>query len=474
MTTGVGHPVSRLPGVGGWQERSIPHIPATLIAAATMIAAAAAGRYIAEGRAAVGIAIVLAAGFVPLVFLDIAIAIAIFTALVFVVHLSALSVAPTAIEILIALAWIGTGGTRRGRLPALRIHRGLLLAMLFFASWVLLSTAWSPAPAKSATGSVYIWGAVLTFVVAATSLASPRDVLIVLIAFVAGAALSVILGLIGIGNLNTAGNAGRLVGGGGDPNAQAAGFLAAVFLAAALTTVLPRRRRILCYVALALTVVGFFAAESRGGLLALGVAVICALVFLPGYRRQIFRLCLIGAVPLAVWASTQANALKRITDFSGGGSGRTDLWTVAVRIFDNHPIVGTGLNSFQTLEPHFALAPGSLSQVHIVAEVPEIVHNTYLQLLTETGVVGLIAFLLVAILAVRASWLAARSFDALRQRGFGNLARAVMIGEIGMLAAFVFLSDINDPRLWILFALGPVLLTLAKREAAARAFAAPG
>ncbi len=468
MSYGLGQPRSHHFSLRPGQERSIPYIPAALIAGAGMIAAAAAGRYIGEGRGGVGVAIVLATAYVPLVFLDIALAIGTFAGLVFVVHLSALSVAPTAIEILIAVAWMGTGGARRGRLPVLRMHRALTLAIVLMASWLLLTTAWSPVPAKSASGAAFAWVSALTFIIVATSLTSPRDVLLVAVAFVLGAVLSSTLGLLGVGNPTGAGNVGRLTGGGGDPNAQAAGFLAAVFLAAALITVLPRRIRHACYAAVALTAVGFFATESRGGLLALVFALAVALVLLPEQRRQVLAMCAVGAIALSVWVSTTSHALKRITDFSGGGSGRTDLWTVALRIFDGHPLVGAGLNGFQALEPHYALVPGPLSQVTIVAEVPEIVHNTYLELMTETGMIGLIAFLVVVFLALRASWLASRLYDALGEQGFGNLARAVLLGEVGMLAALFFLSDLADPRLWILFGMGPVLHTLARREAANR------
>jgi hypothetical protein len=58
---------------------------------------------------------------------------------------------------------------------------------------------------------------------------------------------------------------------------------------------------------------------------------------------------------------------------------------------------------------------------------------------------------------------AARRFDELNERGLAGLARAVLVGTIGMLAASFFLSDGSDPRLWVLLALGPALLALASK-----------
>jgi O-antigen ligase len=89
------------------------------------------------------------------------------------------------------------------------------------------------------------------------------------------------------------------------------------------------------------------------------------------------------------------------------------------------------------------------------------VHNTYLQLLVESGVIGLVFFLIVVVGSLGASWLAARRFDALGRRDYANLARAVLIGTVGMLAASFFLTNGNNFQLWLLFALGPAMLTMA-------------
>ena len=100
--------------------------------------------------------------------------------------------------------------------------------------------------------------------------------------------------------------------------------------------------------------------------------------------------------------------------------------------------------------------------MHLVAETPEVVHNAYLQLLVENGVIGLVLFLTIVFLALRCAWRAIGRFGLIGDESMANLARAVMIAIIAMLAANFFISDVNDFRLWILFALGPVMLTIAK------------
>jgi hypothetical protein len=44
-----------------------------------------------------------------------------------------------------------------------------------------------------------------------------------------------------------------------------------------------------------------------------------------------------------------------------------------------------------------------------------------------------------------------------------TLARGLLIAQLSILVALVFLSDGDDQRFWLLFALGPVLATLAAR-----------
>jgi len=102
------------------QVQAIPRVPPALIAALAVLAAFIAARSVADGRIALGAAVVLATGYLALVFLDLAAAIAVWAALLFIVHLTVLSVGPTAIEILLFIGWLGTAGTRRARLPVLR------------------------------------------------------------------------------------------------------------------------------------------------------------------------------------------------------------------------------------------------------------------------------------------------------------------------------------------------------------------
>ncbi len=231
---------------------------------------------------------------------------------------------------------------------------------------------------------------------------------------------------------------------------------------------LARRRlaRLGLLLAFIIVAIGFFATQSRGGLLALAVAAVAGLVVLPGQRKRLLGLTAAAGVGLGIVAFVNPSAITRMTDIGGGSSGRSDIWQVAWTIFKRHPLNGIGLNNFEAVEPHYTLNSGTLSRVELIVDKPHLVHNVYLQLLTETGIVGFVIFLVVIVASMRASWLAAKRFDASGHFGYGDLARAALMASIAMLAAQFFISDGDDWRLWILLALGPVLLSLARRSPA--------
>ncbi len=453
-------------------ERWIPTIPPRVIAALALILALLAGRFFGDGRLGLGVALILGACYGPLAFIDLTIALAVYVAVLFVQDIAALSVGPNSMGVLVFLGWIGTLVTRSARPVVLREQSRLLLALTLFALWLTLSLVWAQNSSDTANG-VQTWLiAILAFVVAVTTLRSSRDVTIIAVAFIVGAAISVAFGIAN-GALSAAASStneialqGRFTGGGGDPNVQAAGFLVAMFLCAGLWSIARRRlARIGLLLAFVVVAIGFFATQSRGGFIALAVTAIVGLVALPRQRKRLLGLAAAAGAGLGVVAVVNPSAIGRMTDIGGGTSGRSDLWTVAWKIFTEHPLVGIGLNNFQVLQSRYTLKAGKLTRVDLLAETPHLVHNVYLQLLTETGVVGLAIFLLVIGGSLRASWLAARHFDARAQPGYGDLARASLMASIAMLVTQFFISDGDDWRLWILLGLGPVLLSLARHVA---------
>ena len=448
------------------------YVSPRLLIAATVLTGTVFGRFVADGHMKIAAALVLAACYAPLVLFDLALALAAYIAVQFFQDLSLFSSGPNAMGVLVGLGWIGAVLGRRGRITALTEHRRTIVALLVFGAWLSLSIGWAQRPGPAGTEVGYWWIAALAFAVALTAPASPKALTYLALAFVAGSVVSVAIGVL-TGSLSTPETAvsqtaiqGRFTGGGGDPNVQAAGFVAAMFLIMGLLGLYRRRAaRVALLVAFALVTLGFLATESRGGLVALVVGVVLAMFIAPRHRGRIVALGGVMLAAILALGAAQPGAIARITDLGGGSSGRSDLWRVGWDVFTGHPLTGVGLGNFEVVEAHYTLRPGAISRIGYIVDVPHLVHNTYLQLLAETGIVGLALYLLVIALCLRATWTAIRRFDAIGWRREADLARAVLMGVVGMSVALFFISDGDDVRLWVLLAMGPALATFAARAA---------
>jgi O-antigen ligase len=156
-------------------------------------------------------------------------------------------------------------------------------------------------------------------------------------------------------------------------------------------------------------------------------------------------------------------ALARVTALSaGGGTGRSDLWAVALDVFRAHPLLGIGAGNFPLIEPSYAFHNRNLPRFDLVVDTPKVVHNTYLNVLVELGVVGFILFALVILGAFAAAFRAVRLNAQTGEWEMEVLARGIIIGAIGMLAAFVFFSAQYEKQLPLLIALLASLSTIAE------------
>jgi O-antigen ligase len=405
----------------------------------------------------------------PIALLDLAFGIVVWIPTSFLARLSQVGAGPTVMMIVIGIAWLGSLSVR-GPAVAQVLRRqpamfGLLAAMLL---WMALSTLWATDVGAAGEALVSWAVAAATFCVLATTLTERRYVVMACWAFVVGAFLSVVVGLVPGATASfeaTGDEATRFAGTLGDPNYLAAGLVPAMAIAVGLAGGArgPGERWLLIGAA-AVSAVGLAASGSRGGLVAAGVAVVATLVLVRGRRLQIgVSVALLVAVT-GIWlAASSPETWDRIRTFEGG-TGREDLWTIASRMSQDHPVVGVGLDNFEAESGEYLRQPGPLARADLIIEQPHVVHNVYLQQLAETGIVGLLLLLGVLLAATRASWLAAARFGELGDSKLAGLARATLVAQISALSASIFLSNGYDTRLWILLALGPALLAASFRS----------
>lgn len=424
---------------------------------------------------ALGGALVAALVFAAVALVRLQLGIALWLPLVFLGALPGVDLAWHAGVLVLGAAWLGWLGTRDGAArAAVREHLPVCALGAGVVVWLALSLAWAEKPAAAATVLLAWVTSAAMFVVVVTATRAARDVRLLLGAFIAGVALSVLIGVV----VNDVGNAsptvdslaleeGRLRGVIGDPNYLAASLVPAVALVLGFAVAARSRSARLALAGLAAAlVVGLIATESRGGLIAAAVAVAAGLVFARGQRRALLAGVVLVGVAGGLWLAASPVAWERLTSAEDRGNGRLSLATVAWRIVEDRPALGVGLDNFAAHSPRYVREPGELDFVNFIAERGLPVHNAYLQLLAETGPVGLLLFLAFAFACLRAAWRARRRFEEQAERGLAALALAVLAGGIGTLTASVFLSNGSDVQLWLLLAAGPALAGVARARSA--------
>jgi O-antigen ligase len=417
----------------------------------------------------IGVALLVVSCAVPLVLLDLSLGIALWAMLLALSDLAPFGLASTFAGVLVVACWVGVQRVEpRPRLQPLAVVGASALLLLLF--WLALSLAWAEDVGRAAV-ELSRWGLCgLVVLVLLTSLRSRRDIRLVVGGFVLGIVLSVAVGLVhdGLGGGPATGETltsteGRLKGGLGDPNVLGAAIVPAIALAAGLLAVVRGRVRVALLACIGVLVVGLGATQSRGGGVAALVALVVAFIVMRNHRKPVL-VAAIGVVAIGVaYFSAYPQGWDRMRK-SDGGNGRSDLWQVAWRITGDHPVTGVGLHNFTVHSPRYVREPGALKNVKLIAERPHVVHNTYLELLVETGVIGLSLFLVAVATSLIAGVKAARQFEARGDIAWGAVARAAVVAASAVLAAAVFVTIGSREMFWFILALGPVLLGLAAQN----------
>lgn len=119
---------------------------------------------------------------------------------------------------------------------------------------------------------------------------------------------------------------------------------------------------------------------------------------------------------------------------------RQNYLRVGLNIFKAHPFLGAGPGNFAVLHAHPAYQPHT-----VLVGIERLPHNTYLQVITETGLVGLIFFI-----GTGASALG-RTVPALRTRAV--FPQGLFIALIGFAMMGLFLHLLLEKYVWITLAL---------------------
>lgn len=378
-------------------------------------------------------------------------------------------------SVLLVVAWVGLLSTARGAdvRAAIRRHRSALAIITGLAVFLGLSVVWARDAGQVGDELAKWYPALVIFAIVATAITDQRGVMLVVYGLAAGALLSVLIGL-GMPQLTDSHHSvvpsqlaeGRMHGGEGDANLLAAVIVpTAVLLAGIFAVKRVWLTRCAIVGAILLLAVGLVATESRGGIVAALVAVLAAVGLFRERRGSVLWIAIMIAAVVAAAATASPEASQRLTlNDERLGSGRGDMWRIGYAISEDHPVLGVGLGNYVTVAPAYAQQAGSLTAGDLV--IPgnvTVMHNTFLQLLVESGFIGLVLFSAVAWVCMRAALRATGEFADAGNAGMATFARTLVVAQIAALAASVFLYNGTDKRLWVLLALGPALANVAAR-----------
>lgn len=232
-----------------------------------------------------------------------------------------------------------------------------------------------------------------------------------------------------------------------------------------------RRMSLRWATALAVTVLAlaFVHTGSRGGFIALvGVAAftLARYTAIP-IRWRVSATVLIFAVVLTTASGQywqQMGTIMSDADYNRTEeTGRLQIWNRGVGYMLQNPVFGVGPGNFQSAE-------GSLSQQAVRQQFGigvrwNAAHNTLIQIGAETGVAGLLLFVVVIAAAFRALRRAARTATGPREYWrLKNLTQALTAALIGFLIGAFFLSLAYSEMLFTLVALAAGLQKAATIE----------
>jgi O-antigen ligase len=446
------------------RARAFELLPSTILATAAILGVIAAVQPLIAIAAVVGIV------FAYVVFNDLAMGFAVLAFLSFLETLptsGSLSLAKGA-GLLVAVAWLARFSSAKGEHDFFADRSFLTWVLIAFFSWATLSLLWATSVGVGVSSLSRYAPNILLLPIAYTAIRTRRDLMLVIGAIVFGAFVAATFGILQPPNPNLIEESSRASGTVGDPNELAAFLLVGLALAAGIALGKGRSPllRLTAAVTVPLCAAGIFLSLSRGGLIALGVLLIAGTFFAGRWRLAITAM-LVAVVAGGVLYFTELAPLpaREHVTTAGGGTGRSDIWKLGLRMVRAHPVAGVGVGNFPVVSPDYALQPGTLVRADLIfSAAPKVTHNTYLEVMSEMGLPGFLLFMAAIGSCLACALKAARLWARRGQANMEAIARGVFLGLIGMLVADFFISEMYSKLLWVMLAICPAMLAIARSE----------
>ena len=414
----------------------------------------------------------IAIAFALLVLSDLFVGLILFTLVTFVAQVpeffgSGVTFAKVA-GLLLAVSWLAVVMARNDvRAEFAGVHPMITFAIVAFLGWMLCSQLWAENSGQAIDAAFRLFLNALLIFIVFSAVRTPKQAIGLVAAFVAGATFVAIYGIVFVTPEADTDNA-RLASGLDNPNELATVLVAAVALSLGLSQALREKYplgRVAALVAGAICLAGVFLTGSRGGLVALAVALAAFLIVGRQFRGRLILLAVVvvaaGVTYYTYIASPEAR--ERVTELDSG-TGRTDLWVIGWRMVEAEPVHGVGAGNFTNSSASFLLTePGLIERSDfVIGSAPKVAHNTYLHIWAELGTIGLLLLLIVMGFGLYAAAKATHAFGRLGDPRMEMIARAVFVALAAILAADFFGSRQYQKELWLLLGLAPALWAIAR------------
>jgi O-antigen ligase len=228
-----------------------------------------------------------------------------------------------------------------------------------------------------------------------------------------------------------------------------------------------KRWRWVAHAIFAVSVLGLVASFARGAAIA-GAAVLLYIVLLsPNKVRNITYLILAAIIllPVVNLIVPLGAYLKEIGTSAGGDVTRTQLWSLAWRVFQSSPVYGVGASNYGVAAMRIA-SPMEQSQMW-GSLYYRAVHNTSLQILAEEGLIGIALWVTMIVsffrwnfrlrkASARASWVSQGGTDL----DLRLIARGLDGSMLGFLLSGIFYNQLYIHWFWSLVTISYVLVRI--------------
>ena len=202
--------------------------------------------------------------------------------------------------------------------------------------------------------------------------------------------------------------------------------------------------RTLSGIGIVITFLGVFFTVSRTAIVLLFTA-IGLIILLNPQKKVNFSLIIVFMLAILTLTMLSDSVFRIISSIIPSITQGTDtiglrykLWDAGFRMWQDHPITGVGIGRFPYELPFYA---SGIPQhyLHLVA------HSTYVQLLSETGIVGLALWLSMAAISLVNLWKASQTEDLKLK----SLARMWFIALLVLLIGGITMTQSAEKLIWI-------------------------